>query len=234
MRKSRIAGAIIAAAAIVLLSGCVNFQAHLTVMPDNTLHGDIVVASVVGDGPNAKAEADDRAKAIEQNLLPDLAGADGVTRNAYDEDGYVGSRFSLNGTPLSAINSEGAEGSLQLARDGDDFEFTGKLDFTPDSDDVPEDADTSNIQISITFPGTVTEHNGTLNGTTVTWNTSYEGSLDMHAEASAEPADPPVWMWVLIGLGILAIAAVIVTAVVMSNRRTADAAPDGGPVPPTG
>jgi hypothetical protein len=222
MRKSRIAGVFIAAAAILLLSGCVRFQAHLTVSPDNTLNGDIVVASVVGDGANAKSDANDRAKAIEQKLLPNLSGADGVTRNAYDEDGYVGSRFSLNHTPLNAINSSGSEGSLQLTRTGDTFEFTGKVDFTPESDDVPKDADTSNIQVAITFPGTVTDHNGRLDGTRVSWNMSYEGSLDMHATASAEPVGPPAWVWwLIIGLGILAIVAVIVIAAVMSNRRRA-------------
>lgn len=224
MRKSRIVGAVIAAAAIVLLSGCVRFQAHLTVSPNNTLNGDIVVASVVGDGDNAKEDANNRAKAIEQKLLPNVSGADGVTRHPYDEDGYVGSRFTLRDTPLDAINSAGPDGSLQLTRVGDQFDFTGKVDFTPDSDEVPKNADTSNIEVAITFPGQVTEHNGSLDGTRVSWNTSYEGSLDMHAVASAEPAGPPAWMWALVGLGALAIVAVIVIAVVMSNRPTPNSA----------
>lgn len=219
MRHSRIASALLASAVILLLSGCVKFQAHLTVTPDNTLNGDIVVASVVGDGDNAKDQANDRAVAIEKQLLPNLAGAAGVTRNGYDEDGYVGSRFTLSNTPIDAINSTGDGGSLKLERDGDTFVFSGNVDFTPDSDEVPKDADKSNIEVAITFPGTVTEHNGKLEGTRVSWNTSYEGSLDMHAVASAEPSGPPVWVWVLIGLGILAIVAVMIIAVVASSRR---------------
>ncbi|MEP6843170.1 MAG: hypothetical protein ABJA11_06595, partial [Pseudolysinimonas sp.] len=168
------------------------FQAQLTVSPDNTLNGDIVVASVVGDEAGAKGAANDRAAAIEQKLLPGLSGSDGVTRTKYDQDGYLGSRFTLADTPLTAINTDGSDGSLQLTREGDHFVFSGKADFTPDSDQAPaKDADTSNIEVSITFPGKVTEHNGKLDGTRVSWNTSYEGSLDMHATASAEPVGPP-------------------------------------------
>ncbi len=221
MRKTRIAGALIAVAAVLLLSGCVRFQAHLTVSPDNTLNGDIVVASVVGDEANAKDAASDRAKAIEQKLLPNLNGADGVTRTKYDQDGYFGSRFTLDNTPLAAINSEGSDGSLQLARDGDKFEFSGKVDFTPDSNKAPaKDADKSDIEVAITFPGTVTDHNGKLDGTRVSWNTSYDGSLDMHATASPEPIGPPVWVWIVSGLGVLAVLAVILITVVVSKRRS--------------
>ncbi len=220
MRKSRIAGALIAAAAVLLLSGCVRFQAHLTVTPENLLNGDIVVASVVGDGDNAKSEANDRAKGIEAQLLPNLSGADGVTRTPYDSDGYVGSKFSLHNTPLSAVNSSGDKGSLELGRVGDTFVFDGKVDFTPGSDQKQaKDGDKSNIEVAISFPGTVSEHNGKLDGTRVSWNTTYEGSLNMHAVASAEPSGPPVWLWIVIGIGILAIIAVIVIAVVGSQRR---------------
>lgn len=220
MRSKRVTGALLAIAAILLLSGCVRFQAHLTITPQNTVNGDIVVASIVGDGENAKAEANDRAMAIEQKLLPQLSGADGVTRNEYDSDGYVGSRFSLTNTPLQAINSDSDSGSLVVKREGDTFVFDGTVAFAPDSEKAPpKEADKTNIEIAITFPGAVTEHNGELNGTRVTWNTSYEGSLEMHAVASAEPTGPPSWVWVLVGSGIAAIIAAVVIVVVTSKRR---------------
>ncbi|MEO7146514.1 MAG: hypothetical protein ABIW81_01915 [Terrimesophilobacter sp.] len=220
MRKSRTTGALIAIAAILLLSGCVRFQAHLTVTPENTLNGDIVVASIVGDADNAKNDAKDRAVAIEKKLLPNLSGADGVTRSDYDSDGYAGSRFSLSNTPLEAINSNSDNGSLSLKRDGDTFMFDGTVNFTPNSDQAPpKNADKSNIEVAITFPGTVTKHNGKLEGTRVSWNTSYEGSLDMHAVASAEPVGPPAWVWVLVGAGILVTIAIMVIVVVATKRR---------------
>lgn len=221
MRKTRIVGALVATAALLLLSGCVRFQAHITVTPENTLNGDIVVATIVGDGDGAKDDAKDRAADIEEKILPNLSGAEGVTRSDYDSDGYAGSKFSLSNTPMEAINSDSENGSLTLSRDGDTFVFDGALKFSPDNGEAPpEDADESNIVVAISFPGTVTEHNGELDGTRVTWSTSYEGSLDMHAVASAEPVGSPAWVWVLTGVGALAIIAVIVIAVVASKRRT--------------
>lgn len=224
-----------ATAALLLLSGCVRFQAHITVTPENTLNGDIVVATVVGDGDSAKDDAKDRAADIEKKILPNLSGAKGVTRSDYDNDGYAGSKFSLSNTPMDAINSESENGSLSLARDGDTFVFDGTLKFSPESDEAPpEDADESNIVVAISFPGTVTEHNGELDGTRVTWSTSYEGSLDMHAVASAEPVGPPAWMWPFVGIGGLAVIAVIVMAIVASQRRTTGV-PAGEPTgAPTG
>lgn len=220
MRRTRIVGALVATVAILLLSGCVRFQAHLTLSPENTLSGDIVIASVVGDGDSAKDEAKDRAASIEEKLLPGLSGADGVTRSDYDSDGYAGSRFSLSNTPLDAINSDSGNGSLSLTRDGDTFVFDGAINFTPDSDEAPpEDADESNIEVAITFPGTVIEHNGDLDGTRVSWNTSYEGSVQMHAVASAEPVGPPAWVWVFIASGLAAIIAIVVIYVVVTKRR---------------
>ena len=193
------------------------FQAELTVTPQNTLNGDIVVASIVGDGDSAKDDAKDRAESIEAELLPNLSGAVGVTRSEYDEDGYAGSRFSLNNTPIEAISSDTEHGSLSLKRDGDTFVFDGQINFTPDSDEEPVDgADESDIEVTITFPGAVTDHNGKLDGTRVSWNTSYEGSLDMHAVASAEQAGPPPWVWALAGLAIIAAIAIVV---VVSRKR---------------
>lgn len=223
MRRRRITGALVAVTTILLLSGCIRFQADLTVTPENTLNGHIVVATVVGDGANAKDDANGRAVSIEQKLLPNLSGADGVTRRAYDEDGYAGSRFSLNETPLDALNSDNEDGSLTLKRKGDTFVFTGAINFTPDREDTSpkegEESDESDIQVAISFPGTVTEHNGTLSGNKVTWNTSYEGSLDMHAVASAESAAPKAWVWVLIGLGSVVLIVVIVVVVLRPKRR---------------
>lgn len=220
MSRTRITGALIAVAAILLLSGCVRFQANLTVTPENTLNGDIVVATAVGNGGNAQEEANDRALDIEKKLLPDLSEADGVTRSTYVEDGYAGSRFTLNGTPLDAINSDSDSGSLTLTRDGDTFVFDGDINFTPDGEEDPqEEADESDIEVSISFPGTVTENNGTLDGTRVFWNTSYEGALDMHAVANAEPEGPSAWVWGIIVGGVVGIIAVILITYTLMKRH---------------
>ena len=209
MSRIRTIAILAAAAVILLLSGCVRFQAQLTVTQDNVLHGEVVVASIIGDGDRAVEDAKERAAEIEEKLLPDLSGVDGVTRSEYNRDGYAGSSFTLENTPLEAINS-----------DGETFVFDGVINFSPDSDEAPpKDADESNIEVAITFPGGVTEHNGKLDGTRVSWNTSYEGSLEMHAVASAEPTGTATWVWVVSGLGGLVVIVAVIIAVVLIRRR---------------
>ena len=221
MSRIRTIAILAAAAVILLLSGCVRFQAQLTVTQDNVLHGEVVVASIIGDGDQAVEDAKERAAEIEEKLLPDLSGVDGVTRSEYNRDGYAGSSFTLENTPLQAINSDSDRGSLHLKRDGETFVFDGVINFSPDSDEAPpKDADESNIEVAITFPGAVTEHNGKLNGTEVSWNTSYEGSLDMHAVASAEPTGPATWVWVVSGIAGLVVLVAVIIAVGLMRRRT--------------
>lgn len=215
--------AAVAAVGILLLSGCVKFQADLTVTADDTLNGTIVVATMAGDDSDkAQGEASERADAIEQRLLPQASGAFGVTREAFEDDGYFGTKLTFADSPIDVLDGSDSEGSLSLVREGDEFVFAGTLNFSPDSDEpAPEDADRSGISVAITFPGEVTEHNGDLSGTQVTWNTSFEESLDMSARASAVQEGPPAWTWWVVGVVALAIVGLVVVVLLSKRRRGA-------------
>lgn len=209
----------VAALVVLALSGCVRFQADLTVTPDDTVNGTIVVAVVVGDDDASRANAEESAERIEAELLSGVRGAPGVERTVYDEDGYLGSRFTFRDTPIAALEGGGADGSLTLEREGDQFVFRGVLDFTPDDGQVEPgaDEDTSNITIAISFPGEVTETNGEISGTTVRWESSFEATLDMHARANANPAGPPGWVWPVGGALLLI---VLVVLLLVFRRRS--------------
>lgn len=138
---------------LIVLTACVRFQAELRVNPDDTVDGSVIVAVIVGDDADAKAKAAASADRIEAELLPGLRGAPGVTREVYDQDGYLGSRFNFSGTPIEAFAGSSSEGSLSLVRTGDEFQFSGALDFSPGSEqEAPEDADTSGITVAVSFP----------------------------------------------------------------------------------
>lgn len=219
MRNKKSALAALAVLVVVALSGCVRFQAELTVSPNDTVNGTIVAAALVGDEADSREQAESIATQIEEQLLPGLRGAPGVTATVYDEDDHLGTRFSFTDTPLYAFSSE----SFSLTRDGEEFVFSGALDFTPEQDDVaPEsDADTSNITVSITFPGAVEESNGKVSGNTVSWSTTYEQSIVMDARGSAVSSGPPVWLIVVGGVGaVLALAVVIAVAIKRWPRGT--------------
>lgn len=216
MTRRRSALIALAALVVLALSGCVRFQADLSVTPNDTVNGSIIVAVVVGDEDDSRQVAEDASARIESELLSAVSGAPGVERTVYDQDGYLGSKFTFRDTPLSAFDGGGSEGSLTLQREGDEFVFSGQLDFTPDDDvtDVAEDDDTSNITIAISFPGAVTETNGEVSGNTVRWESSYEARIDMTARASAIPNGPPAWVWPVAGGASLLLALVVVVVVV--------------------
>ena len=102
-------------AAVLLLSGCVRFQADLTFNTDDTVDGSIVVAVVLSDEDDAKEQAAASVGQIESQLLGSLRGETGVRASEYDQDGYFGTRFDLDDTPLSAFSGGGNEGKLALA-----------------------------------------------------------------------------------------------------------------------
>ena len=208
---------------VLALAGCVRFQADLSVDDQNRLDGDIVVAVITDDQPGSADNARDNADKIEAQLLPELRGADGVTAEPYEQDDYVGTRFTLDDTPIEALNGGGSEGALTLTRTGDTFDFSGTLDFTPGEEEQESDGDPkdSNITVAISFPGEVLDHNGELNGTQVTWTTTLEGSVDMHATASAIPSGPPVALIVIIALLALGVIAVVVVLIVRRRRVAA-------------
>ena len=221
-RSRKITLVALVGALVLLLSGCVRFQAELTFNPDDTVDGSIVVAVVLSDEDDAKDQAAESVAQIESQLLGSLRGETGVRASEYDQDGYYGIRFDLDDTPLSAFSGGGDDGKLALSRDGDEYVFSGLLDFTPDDgeDTAGPDADTSNITISVTFPGTVTEHNGELNGTTVSWSASPESKIEMDARGNVTPNGPPFWVTLVVSLAGLAVVVAVLVMVLRRSRTT--------------
>ena len=204
---------IVAILTVLALAGCVRFQADLSLNPDDTVDGSIVVAVVLGDDAAAKDNAADAVASIETELLGGVSGAVGATRSEYDQDGYYGTRFSFDDTPIAAFDGTSSDGSMRLTREGDEFVFEGLLDFTPDDGQVEADPDddTSNITVKITFPGEVTDHNGELSGRTVSWSATPESRVEMSAQGGAIAVGPPAWVpIVVLVVGALVVAAIAV------------------------
>lgn len=237
--RRRILPRILAVGVLVLaLAGCVRFQADLTLNPENTVDGSIVVAVLVSeDTDEAREQSLSAAEQIEADLLGSLRDASGVTTSEYEQDEYLGSRIVFDDVALDAFSGQ-SEDSLKIVREDDEYVFTGALDFSGESV-PPEDTgegDDDNLTVSVTFPGEVTEHNGELSGTTVTWATAVDQRLEMSARGSATPAGPPILLIVGIGLvALLVIAAVVAVLLFVRSRakkKAAVAAPETAPTVP--
>lgn len=225
--RRRILPRILAVGVLVLaLAGCVRFQADLTLNPENTVDGNIVVAVLVSeDTDEAREQSLTAAEQIEADLLGSLRDASGVTTSAYEEDDYIGSRIVFDDVALDAFSGQ-SDDSLKIVREDDDYIFTGALDFS--GEEVPSEesgeGDDDNLTVSVTFPGEVTEHNGELSGTTVTWAIAVDQRLEMSARGSATPAGPPILLIVGIGLVVLLIIAAVVAVLLFVRSRAKKAA----------
>jgi hypothetical protein len=224
MRRRSLPRILALGALVLALTGCVRFQAELILTPADTVDGSIVVAVLVSeDTDDAREQALTAAAQIESDLLGSLRDASGVTTSEYDKDDYLGSLIVFDDVALDAFSGQ-SEDALRIVRDGEAYVFTGALDFSGES--IPSDETTDettagddDLTVSVTFPGEVTEHNGDLSGTTVSWATPVDQRLEMSARGSATPAGPPILLIAGIALvALLVIAAVVVVLLLVRSR----------------
>jgi hypothetical protein len=156
---------------------------------DFTVHSDDTVdASVV------IALSDDLATlaGMTPDELWDYAGEDltdemppGMSTERYSDGGFTGTRMRMARAPIA--DAEILDDGMRLTRVGDEFVFEGEMDMdTSELEGLPVNIiDQMDIRVSITFPGPVTEHNGTLSGNTVTWTPAPGDIAVMYARGSA-------------------------------------------------
>ena len=184
----RAARALVAGAATVLvLAGCMRLDVELTVHSDDTVDATTMIA--VSDATAEQLGMDPAVlwEQMEPQLLADLP--EGATHELIAEDGFTGARVVLPRTPLAEFAGVGAE-ELSIVRDGDEFVLSGAMDLTDADPGEIEDVDLTGmrLRVTVTFPGEVTEHDGTLSGTTVTWEPEPGQVTEMNARASADGA----------------------------------------------
>jgi hypothetical protein len=223
--RRRILPRILAVGVLVLaLAGCVRFQADLTLSPENTVDGSIVVAVLVSeDTDDAREQALTASSQIESELLGSLRDASGVTTSEYDQDGYLGSLITFDDVAFDAFSGQSEE-SLKIVRDGDAYLFTGTLDFSGESAPTEDAEGDDNLTVAVTFPGEVAEHNGELSGTTVRWTTSVDQRLEMSARGAATPAGPPILLIAGIAFVVLLVIAAVVAVLLFLRSRARKAA----------
>jgi hypothetical protein len=214
---------------VLVLAGCVRFQADLTLTPENTVSGSVVVAVVLTDDTDETREGTiAAAEQIATGLLGDLATTPGVTSVEYEQDSYLGQRLDFQNVPLTAFS--GTEpGALHFERDGDEYVFSGAIDFSGESTGGSGAEDDGNLTVKVTFPGTVTETDGTVEGTTVSWSTAVDQRLEMNARGAATAPGLPIPLIIGIVAAVLLAAAVVVVILVLRGRRQAAVAAGTAP-----
>lgn len=192
----------------VALSGCARVQAALAVQPDDTVTGQIVVAT-----PETGPE--DPGPTI--TVPPDLESD--VDVSEYRQDGYAGSVVRFDGLTFAEVatltRAAGPAGSairFEMRRAGSRVLVGGAIDLTTVS------VDRADFQLKIGFPGQVVDSNGEADSSEVSWTFTPGEVGDFTAVATyPDPGAPSPVNWTL---GLAAIVALAAGAVVLLARRT--------------
>ncbi len=180
----------IAAAAVtaLALAGCMKIQTDLTLSPDNTGSMSMIMATSDEFAKSMDMDPQEFWDSMASSLESDAP--EGATQEPYAEDGYTGVKYTVDNVPIETLSDP----DMSVERVGDEFVFTGSMDLSNETGTettATDDAMTKMItdsfvaQVSVTFPGEVSEYDGELNGTTVTWKPVYGAVTEMNARGSA-------------------------------------------------
>ncbi|WP_434081397.1 LppM family (lipo)protein [Sanguibacter sp. Z1732] len=176
--------------ALVVLTGCVRLDGGVTISTDDTLSGDVVVAV-----SQAWAEANGQDPyALQRILDEEIAAAPdaGIAAEPFEDGEYIGATLTLTDVPIERIE-ESTSGALIVAAEEDGHIVAGRfgdLDLTaPDGAEEDDQVATPwMIDLSVTFPEAVTDHDGTLVGRTVSWDLEPgDDTLFATTQAAASP-----------------------------------------------
>ena len=205
---------------VVGLSGCIRYNVDMTLSPDNTASGTIVIAVQKGVGQQMGLASD-------QDALTQLFGESpfgpNFTPKEYKDGDWVGKSYTFSGVAITDLADLAA--LFTVVRDGDVYSVDGAgAPITADEKkQLPPGAES---RMSITFPGPVIESNGTVVGNTVTWNL-FDMTDPVHATGKAIAAGSgwSVPTWLLIAGGTSLIALIGAAVLVLMRRRRNPATP---------
>ena len=196
--------------ALVALSGCARVRTALAVQPDDTVDGEVVVATP------AKSP-DDPGPPI---TVPEEI-SDDVEVSPYRQEGYAGSLLRFSGLTFdqlgllsAAAGPDGQRVQFALRRAGNRLIVSGKADLTT----VP--VDKADFQLKISFPGEVLDTNGEADSGTVSWTFTPGEVGDIAATvAFDDPNAPSALNWTLGLAGVVLLVAVGVVLLALRTRN---------------
>lgn len=236
MRNRRILGAAALTTLVAAsLAGCVKMDMALELQADDTVDGTMIVAVSSALAELSGQDPDTIAEQLAGDSM-DLEQGTITSQEPYDDGEYIGTKMTFEGETLDSFAGT-TDGELGIVREGDEFVVSGTLDLSEAALGAGGDAnetvagmmDDIDIQISITFPGKVSEHNGELSGNTVTWSPKFGETLELSARGSAVEGGGgssglPIALLIGIGVAVLVAVGLIVFLVARSRKSSAQPA----------
>ncbi|MFC7479458.1 DUF3824 domain-containing protein [Luedemannella flava] len=228
-------GAVLAAVVLFALAGCMKMNIDLKIDGD-VVNGTMIMAV---DKKLVAMSGQSESQIIDE-MTKNAPNEPGVTSEKYDDGTFVGKKFNLDKVPLDKMSEGQDKDELKIVHDkaAKKYTVTGTMDLTEIKADDPTTAafmGSLDIKVAITFPGKVIEHNGELNGNTVTWKPKAGVKTDLKAVAEEGSAlsvltggsgsSNTVLIAGIVGGGVLLLIIIIVVIVLLSKRRKQPAYP---------
>ena len=198
MRTRRLLGAAALSTALVAgLAGCVKMDMQLDLQSDDTVDGSILMAV---SSALAEMSGQDPESLLGEMNADDMVDQGAVTSTEpYDDGEYIGQTIHFEGESLESFSGGGDE-DLQIVREGDEYVVSGVMDLSDAAMGTEGEGgemfaglmESFDVRVSITFPGAVSEHNGELDGNTVTWTPRVGETNEISARGSAIEGGEPM------------------------------------------
>ncbi|GAA4719869.1 hypothetical protein APR04_003522 [Promicromonospora umidemergens] len=249
MLRSRLVAVASLAVLTLTLSGCVRLGVEVELKPDDTAVSSVVLAIEDRYLDQTGQSPDDVIDTLTEGQGDPAQ--DAARTEDFQQDGYTGTRYVY---PEEKIGGVGARVGwpIKVVRKGGDYVVSGTLDLTEQGLGSRGGAsvDDLSVTVDITFPGTVKDSNGTIDGNSVRWEPTVgeaveisargsavapmDGSADEAAGASEVVTLPvvPEWMVLALGLSGLVILLLIGVIVWQAMLRVRDRRPEVATGPP--
>ena len=250
--RSKIAGLAALAVALVVITGCINYDQELTLNPDGS--GFIMVrydsAAQKPGGTKADMAADVPMLAFtEEAIKEEYKGSKAVVRDITisvlesAEETPQAKYFldfddvtELNGYGVFAIEGDKLKQTFSLDADGENRIFKQLVQFKMEVDD-PSQLSSYTFTYTLNAPGEIVETNGKATGNTVKWEYSLDKLINTDTEMTATykgaKAGAGAKIAIIIGiiLIVIIVIVIIIVIVVLLTKKKKPAAPK--PTPPS-
>jgi hypothetical protein len=215
-----------------IASGCLKADIQLTLAPDGTADGTVILAytrALIASNEMSDAEARD---ALQQELEDENGPA--FDCEPWDDTTYLGVECTFEGATLEELNEEDVMGhQLTFEQEEDSISVAGDVDLQG-IDPANEVFDDFDAQLQIDCPGQIQEQtDGEEDNRTVTWQLEAGETIQVAATSAIGGSIP--WLLVGVGAGLL-IVIIGVVAIVLLRRRsgsTQASPPPAAPSAPT-
>ncbi|MGH8774768.1 MAG: LppM family (lipo)protein [Jiangellaceae bacterium] len=224
-----------AVALAAVLTGCLKLDMSLDVQDDETVDGHVIIGIDRGLADLSGADPGSISDELQGDVMEDAP--KGVTAEPYEDDDYIGTRMVFEAVALDELDL-GEGDDISIVHEGDEYVLSGTFDLSDSGDfgDLGEDEDflegfagSMDVQLNVTFPGEVIDHNGELDGRTVTWTPEVGERLELQARSQDSGGSSFPWLIVAVLAGLVAIGA---AAVLVLRGRGATAAGEPEAVDP--